>query len=126
MAGAVAMVGEEHVAELREAIAAGEEVALFGLWDGQPRSGTQVGLAKTLSNELGREGILVNAVAPGKIVTGSPAQQNERILAYARERTPFTRLGLPDDVATAALFLAAEASYISGSNLLVDGGFMAY
>jgi DNA polymerase-1 len=42
--GAVSLVAAEHLPELREAIAAAEEVALYGLWDGQPRSGTQVGL----------------------------------------------------------------------------------
>jgi glucose 1-dehydrogenase len=72
-------------------------------------------------------GILVNAVAPGKILTGSPEQQNPETLAYARSRTPFPRLGRPEDVAGAALFLACEdASYVSGVNLLVDGGWMAY
>jgi DNA polymerase I len=44
VAGAIALAGEEHLPELRDAITAGGEVALFGLWDGQPRSGTQVGL----------------------------------------------------------------------------------
>src|SRR5438128_2045955 len=69
----------------------------------------------------------VNAVAPGKILTGSPEQQNPDTLAYARSRTPFPRLGRPDDVAGAALFLASDDSgYVSGVNLLVDGGWMAY
>src|SRR5439155_12602737 len=44
LSGAVALVGEEHLPELRDAVAAAGEVALFGLWDGQPRSGNQVGL----------------------------------------------------------------------------------
>jgi DNA polymerase-1 len=43
-AGAATLVGEEHLPELREAIAGADEVALFGLWDGQPRSGTHVGM----------------------------------------------------------------------------------
>jgi DNA polymerase-1 len=44
-AGAVTLVDEEHLSELRQALAEAYEVALFGLWDGQPRSGTQIGLA---------------------------------------------------------------------------------
>jgi DNA polymerase-1 len=44
VSGAVALVGEEHLPEVRAAVAGAAEVALFGLWDGQPRSGTQVGL----------------------------------------------------------------------------------
>src|SRR5216684_874308 len=57
---------------------------------------------------------------PGKILTGSPEQQDPEALAYSRARTPFPRLGRPGDVAGAALFLASEDSgYVSGINLLV-------
>ena len=48
-------------------------------------------------------------------------------LAYSHARTPFPRLGRPEDVAAAAVFLASdECRYVSGSNLLVDGGWMAF
>ena len=50
LSGAVAMVDEEHVGHLREAIREADEVALFGLWDGQPRSGNQVGLAVAIGD----------------------------------------------------------------------------
>jgi NAD(P)-dependent dehydrogenase (short-subunit alcohol dehydrogenase family) len=69
----------------------------------------------------------VNAVAPGKILTGSPEQQDAETLAYSHARTPFHRLGRADDVAGAAVFLASDdCRYVSGVNLLVDGGWMAY
>ncbi len=88
--------------------------------------GGVVNLVRQIAVDYGPRGVLVNAVAPGKIMTGSPEQQNEETLAYARSRTPFHRLGEPADVAAAALFLASDASYVSGVNLLVDGGWMAY
>src|SRR5438128_3642071 len=88
--------------------------------------GGVVNLTRQVAVDYGPRGVLVNAVAPGKIMTGSPEQQNDETLAYARSRTPFHRLGEPADVAAAALFLASDASYVSGVNLLVDGGWMAY
>ena len=89
--------------------------------------GGVVNLTRQLAVDYGRRGILVNAVAPGKILTGSPEQQNPETLAYSEARTPFFRLGRPEDVAGAALYLASDdAAYVSGVNLLVDGGWMAY
>jgi NAD(P)-dependent dehydrogenase (short-subunit alcohol dehydrogenase family) len=89
--------------------------------------GGVVNMTRQLAVDYGRQGILVNAVAPGKIMTGSPEQANPELTAYARSRTPFSRLGRPEDVAGAAAFLASDDSlYISGTNLLVDGGWMAY
>jgi NAD(P)-dependent dehydrogenase (short-subunit alcohol dehydrogenase family) len=88
--------------------------------------GGVVNLTRQIAVDYGPRGVLVNAVAPGKILTGSPEQQNPETLAYSHARTPFFRLGRPDDVAEAALFLASDASYVSGVNLLVDGGWMAY
>ena len=71
--------------------------------------------------------IICNAIAPGKIITGKPGVANDpEALEYSRRRTPLPRLGAPNDVAGAALFLASDmASYITGINLMVDGGWMA-
>ncbi len=71
--------------------------------------------------------VVCNAIAPGKIITGKPGVANDPdALDYSRSRTPWPRLGVPRDVAGAALFLASDmASYITGVNLLVDGGWMA-
>jgi len=77
--------------------------------------------------DFGPRGVLVNAVAPGKILTGNPEGMRQELLEYSHARTPFHRLGRPDDVAGAALFLASDdAGYVSGINLLVDGGWMAF
>jgi glucose 1-dehydrogenase len=89
--------------------------------------GGLVNMTHQLAVDYARRGVLVNAIAPGKILTGSPEQQDEDTLAYSHGRTPFPRLGTPEDVAGAALFLASDDSgYVSGVNLLVDGGWMAY
>jgi NAD(P)-dependent dehydrogenase (short-subunit alcohol dehydrogenase family) len=91
--------------------------------------GGLVQMTRQVAVEHGRDGVLCNAVAPGKIVTGAAGDlsADEDSLAYVRSRTPFARLGRPDDVAGAVAFLASDAAtYISGANLLVDGGWMAY
>jgi NAD(P)-dependent dehydrogenase (short-subunit alcohol dehydrogenase family) len=91
--------------------------------------GGLVQLTRQVAVEHGRDGVLCNAVAPGKIVTGAEGDlsADETSLAYVRSRTPFSRLGRPDDVASAVAFLASDAAtYVSGASLLVDGGWMAY
>jgi glucose 1-dehydrogenase len=91
--------------------------------------GGLVQLTRQVAVEHGRDGIICNAVAPGKIVTGTPGDlsREAETAAYVRGRTPFARLGDPGDVAAAVAFLASDdAAYISGVNLMVDGGWMAY
>jgi len=93
-----------------------------------------IGLLKSLSNEFGKDGITVNNVAPGYTATG---RLNELIAKRASElgaspeataqqlaaNTPLHRLGQPEEVADAIVWLASErASYITGQTLLVDGG----
>jgi len=84
-------------------------------------------MTRQIAADYARDGIVCNAVAPGKILTDMGGHvPTEAQLAYSRSRTPWPRLGQPDDVASAALFLASpEATYITGENLLVDGGWMA-
>jgi glucose 1-dehydrogenase len=89
--------------------------------------GGVVNLVHQLAVDFGPRGVVVNAVAPGKILTGNPEGMRPELLEYSHARTPFHRLGQPGDVAGAALFLASDdARYVSGINLLVDGGWMAY
>ena len=84
-------------------------------------------ITRQIAVDYAEDGIPCNAVAPGKILTGKTGNAvAPETLAYARGRTPWPRLGRPNDVAGAALFLASdEASYITGENLMVDGGWMA-
>lgn len=84
-------------------------------------------LTKALSNEWARHGINVNAIAPGYIATdNTTALRNDPVRStQILERIPANRWGNPDDFKGPCLFLASEASsYVHGSILLVDGGWM--
>lgn len=82
-------------------------------------------LARNLAVELGPHGIRVNCIAPGLIKTdfARALWEDEANLAKVLSGTPIKRVGLPEDVAGAAVFLASPASrYITGQALIVDGG----
>jgi NAD(P)-dependent dehydrogenase (short-subunit alcohol dehydrogenase family) len=84
-------------------------------------------LTKQIATDYALQGIVCNAVAPGKIQTGATGRAiDPDVLDRAYRRTPWPRLGRPDDVARAALFLASDdASFVTGINLMVDGGWTA-
>lgn len=84
-------------------------------------------LTRQVAADYAAQGIVCNAVAPGKIQTGAGGRAvDPTVLERANSRTPWPRLGRPDDVAQAVLFLASsEASFITGAELMVDGGWMA-
>ncbi len=87
-----------------------------------------VGLTKLLGNELAPHGITVNAIAPGYMETdNTEALRNDPERARQLvDRIPLGRFGRPEELSTAVLFLAAPASsYITGSVVTVDGGWMA-
>lgn len=84
-----------------------------------------IGMTKTWAKELGRKGINVNAVAPGFTATPMVEKMPEKVLQQMQGITSLQRLGKPEDIANAYLFLASdEASYITGHVLQVDGGIM--
>ncbi|ELC8442721.1 SDR family oxidoreductase [Clostridium perfringens] len=80
------------------------------------------GLTKSLSRELGKDGIRVNAVAPGIIATDMVAALDKKLIDEIAKNIPLGRVGKAEDIANAFLFLASDmASYISGEILSVDG-----
>lgn len=84
-----------------------------------------IGLTRTLSKELIGRGVTVNAVAPGFIASEMTAELGDVVLEEAKKRIPAKRLGEPEEVAAAVLFLASpDAGYISGQCLVVDGGMI--
>ena len=84
-----------------------------------------IGMTKVWARELGKYGIRVNAVAPGFTATEILSSMPEKIIDGMIGRTPLGRMGQPEDIANAYLFLASdEASFISGAVLRVDGGLV--
>ena len=82
-----------------------------------------IGMTKTWARELGRKGITVNAIAPGFIATEMVAKMPENVIDGMKSKVPAGRLGEPEEIASAYLFLASdEAAYINGTTLSVDGG----
>jgi 3-oxoacyl-[acyl-carrier protein] reductase len=85
-----------------------------------------VQMTKTLAVNAARQGIRVNAVAPGLVESNmtAPMMAHESMVKPSIDRTPLGRVGQPDDVAPAVMFLASGAArYITGHTLVVDGGF---
>jgi 3-oxoacyl-[acyl-carrier protein] reductase len=84
-----------------------------------------IGMTKVWARELGRKGIRVNAVAPGFIATEMVDTVPENVIEMMVGKTPLARLGKPEDIANAYIFLASDlASYISGTVISVDGGLV--
>lgn len=84
-----------------------------------------IGMTKSLSKELGKKGIRVNAVAPGFIMTPMVEKMPEKVIKMMEEKIPVGHLGKPVDIANAYLFLASDlSSYVNGTVLEVDGGIL--
>lgn len=91
-----------------------------------PAKAAVVNLTRDTALEVAAHGVTVNAVCPGYIETAIQDYLTEEIIADCRRRTPLPRLGLPRDIANAALFFASDdAEWITGTALLVDGGWRA-
>jgi len=82
-----------------------------------------IGLARSLTRELGGRGITANVVAPGFIDTDMTAELSEEMQADYKKRIPAGRFAAPEEVANVVLWLAGDdAAYISGAVIPVDGG----
>jgi 3alpha(or 20beta)-hydroxysteroid dehydrogenase len=106
--------------------------SISGMW-GVPFAGPYTaskwavrGLTKVAALELGRKGVRVNSVHPGGVRTPMTAAVGDDGESGWYDRLPIPRIGTPDDIAGAVLFLASDdAAYITGTELVVDGGSLA-
>lgn len=86
----------------------------------------EVNMTRDLAVEVADAGVTVNAVLPGVVETAMQDQNDEETRRRQSERTPLPRIGEPADVANAVRFFASgEAEWITGAELLVDGGYLA-
>ncbi len=84
-----------------------------------------IGLTKTTAQELASRNILVNAIAPGFITTEMTDALPEEIKETMLKQIPLAKLGQPEDIAKAVVFLASDsANYITGQTLHIDGGLV--
>ncbi len=103
-------------------------VGLYGNFGQTNYAATKAGViafARTWSRELAKYNIRVNAVAPGFIATEMVQKMPEKVVQAMVSHTPLGRMGKPEDVAEAYVWLASDAaSFITGTVLSVDGGFV--
>ncbi len=101
-------------------------VALYGNFGQSNYVATKsgvIGMTRVWARELGRKGVRVNAVAPGFIATEMVQAMPEKVRTMMAEKAPLQRLGEPEEIAAAYLFLASDrASFVNGAVLSVDGG----
>ena len=84
-----------------------------------------IAMTQTWAKELGKKGITVNAVAPGYTLTEMVAAVPEKAIEAIKEKTPVKRLGMPEEIAAACVYLSSdEAAFVTGAVLKVDGGLV--
>jgi 3-oxoacyl-[acyl-carrier protein] reductase len=95
----------------------------FGQSNYAASKGGLIAFTKAVAREVAREGIRVNAVAPGFVDTPLTAKLSAAVRSQAESEILLGRLGKPEDIASAVLFLASSlASHITGQVIVVDGG----
>jgi acetoacetyl-CoA reductase len=94
----------------------------FGQANYAASKGAIIAFTKTAAMELAKYNVTVNALAPGFTLTDMLAKVPENIQAQIKARIPMARFGLPEEIAKAVLFLAADADYVTGQQINVNGG----
>jgi NAD(P)-dependent dehydrogenase (short-subunit alcohol dehydrogenase family) len=88
--------------------------------------GALIGMVRSLAVELGPRGVTANGIAPGPIATEASRRLSQEEIEDAERRTALLRWAEPDELVGPALLLASDAgAYITGTTLVVDGGWLA-
>jgi acetoacetyl-CoA reductase/3-oxoacyl-[acyl-carrier protein] reductase len=98
------------------------QTAAFGQANYGASKGGIIAFSKTAALELAKYGITVNVVAPGFTLTDMLAKVPEEVQNQIKARIPLGRFGLPEEMAKAVVFLAADGDYITGQQINVNGG----
>jgi len=94
----------------------------FGQANYSASKGGIIAFTKTAAIELAKNNITVNSLAPGFTLTEMLAKVPENVQTQIKSRIPMGRFGMPDEIAKAVLFLAADADYVTGQQINVNGG----
>jgi NAD(P)-dependent dehydrogenase (short-subunit alcohol dehydrogenase family) len=118
------MISQKKGVIINNSSIAGIGCSIFSAPYGAAKAGI-ISLTKTMAVELGCYNIRVNAVAPGTIITPESLQVAKKYPS-STENTPLNRMGTPEEVSGAFIFLASDASsYVTGTVITIDGGIMA-
>ena len=98
------------------------QTSAFGQANYGASKGGIIAFTKTVALELARYNITVNVVAPGFTLTDMFAKVPDTIQDQIKSRIPLGRFGKPEEIAKAVLFLAADADYVTGAQINVNGG----
>jgi len=98
------------------------EMGNFGQANYSAAKAGAIGLTKTIARELASRNITCNAIAPGFIDTAMTQKLSDDVKKRLSEQIPLARLGSPEDIANAVVFLCADADYITGQVINVNGG----
>jgi acetoacetyl-CoA reductase/3-oxoacyl-[acyl-carrier protein] reductase len=98
------------------------QIPSFGQANYSASKGGIIAFTRTAALELAKSGITVNAIAPGFTLTDMLSQVPEDVQNQIKARIPIGRFGLPEEIAKAVTFLAADGDYITGAQINVNGG----
>jgi NAD(P)-dependent dehydrogenase (short-subunit alcohol dehydrogenase family) len=86
----------------------------------------QEGMVRNMALDLAKDKIRVNAICPGWIMVENLREAREKIMDYIKELHPIGRIGTPEDIAWAAVYLASdESTWVTGASFAIDGGYRA-